>query len=85
MIAHKKPLAELPIDADLTHRSWSYGFAHNSTTGVIRHCAEDGEITEYELPLAVCQLVVDVRAHAAESVRADIRRALGLQGQPVSY
>lgn len=74
----KKPLAELPLDADLSKPEWSWGFASTHKTGVIRHTDNDGTTTEYELPLAVSQLVVAVRERATIDAQCAVKRALGI-------
>lgn len=74
----KLPLKDLPDDADLTSSEWSWAFASTQSTGVIRHCDDEGSVTEYELPLAVCQLVVAVRAFAKKEVQCAVKHALGI-------
>ncbi len=74
----KKPLTDLPLDADLTNPEWSWAFASSHKTGVIRHTSDEGATTEYELPLAMNQLVVAVRERAIIDVQCAVKRALGI-------
>ena len=74
----KKKLLELPTDADLSNPEWSWAFGSSDKTGVIRHTNDQGVTTEYELPLAVCQLVVSVREDAIFGVQCAIKNALGI-------
>lgn len=74
----KKPLTELPVDADLSKPEWSWAFGSNDKTGVIRHTDDEGTTTEYALPLAVNQLVVSVREGAIFGVQCAIKDALGI-------
>ena len=73
----KKTLKELPDDADLGLPEWSWAFSRESDHGVLRQSV-GGDIIEYELPLAVCQLVVKVREDAKFGIQCTIKRALGL-------
>lgn len=74
----KKPLAELPTDADLSKPEWSWAFASNQNTGVILHTDDEGTTTGYVLPWAMCQLVVAVRERATIDVQCAVKRALGI-------
>lgn len=74
----KLALKYLPKDADLTKAEWSWAFSSSEGIGVILHCDAEGTTTEYKLPLAVCQLVEAVRAHAVLELQCTIKNALGI-------
>lgn len=71
-----KPITELPADADITTRQWSWYFT--GYKGGIRHTSEEGITTTYEFPLAIVQVIQAVSRHDVGEVRNAIKQALGL-------
>ena len=83
-----KPFSELPADADMETRAWS--FTHGGAGGEISHCTPEGQITSYPLPLIVQQLVgrcveIEVSQHegmeaALKAIQVECNHALRSRG-----
>lgn len=71
-----KPITELPADADVTTRQWSWYFSGEK--GGIRHTTDEGFTTTYEFPLAIVQVIQAVSRHDVADIRNTIKQALGL-------
>lgn len=54
-----KPLSELPPDADLSKREWSW-YYHESVGGGIRHCNSNGILTNYVFPAILNQVIKQI-------------------------
>jgi len=71
-----KPITELPPDADITTRQWSWYFSGEK--GGIRHTTDEGFTTAYEFPLAIVQVIQAVSRHDIAVLQHTIKTALGL-------
>lgn len=71
-----KPINELPPDADITTRAWSWYFSGEK--GGIRHTTDEGFTTTYEFPLAIVQVINAVSRHDVAVLQNTIKQALGL-------
>lgn len=81
-----KLFAELPTDADIENRAWS--FTHGGAGGEIVHCTDDGQVTRYPIPLVIQQLVarcvaVEVAQH--EGMEAALKNIQGQCNQVLRF
>lgn len=71
-----KPITELPPEADITTRQWSWYFTGDK--GGIRYTTDEGLTTTYEFPLAIVQVIKAVSQHDVAILQHTVKKALGL-------